>query len=173
MKRFSSILALGIVLVIASGCDWFGFGLAKGSRAYYTIDGKVVDKSGNPVAGKEVVLAGICYDRPDVVDLAYNVWPFDTLYTDADGRYMSEGYSYYFEAVRVTTREYLDKISEGCQLPNSVYVVEGKPYMPVEWNGPYSEFPSPTFTGGKDRDDEFYYFWGYAAFEMPDLVLNQ
>lgn len=170
MKRFLSILSIVIifctVLVCLSGCQkWFGVGHSKGSRAYYKIEGKVTDKDGNPIADKEIVLVGLAYDTP-AADLDFNVWPFDTLKTDAGGRYAFDDYEIVFNGIRATTLDYLNKISEGCPKLRGMLVI------PLEWDKEYSEIPTLEFSGALDPDEDHYEFWGYSTVLMPELIIE-
>lgn len=122
------------------------------------------------MAGKEIVQVGIQYDIPEV-DRTVNVWPFDTVKTDNRGHYQYEGYSHWYEALRVTTLDYLNEISKGCTPPPPVVV--GMPVIPLEWDLPYVEVPSLTFTGALELDEEYYPFHGYCTVEMPDLAVEE
>ena len=171
MSRISNAFAAGLVLLSVFGCQkWQEGGHVRGIRAYYTIEGKVVDKAGNPVPDKEIVLAGLKYDTPDV-DYDYNVWPFDTLRTAADGCYAFEGYSESFNGIRVTTLENFDETSEGCTPPNGI--VFGMPVIPLEWKGIYSEVSHLEFKDASEGlDDECYLFTGFTTVQMPELIIE-
>ena len=169
MKKGIIVLAFCVLIICLSGCHkLFGVGHCKETRAYYTIEGAVVDKEGNPMEGKEIVLVGLQYDTPEA-DIVLNVWPFDTLLADNRGHYQYEGYSHWYEALRVTTLDYLNEISKGCTRD----VPAGHLVIPLEWGLPYVEVPSLTFTGALEKDEENYPFHGYCTVEMPDFAVEE
>lgn len=119
--------------------------------ADFTVKGKVVDESGAPISGLQVILGRRYYDSPSVI-YDENYFPIDTIQTGPDGIYQYQtmnGAAFPVDNLQVDVND-IDGEAGGGAFESASLVVKK-----IEYDG------------GKG------WYEGHAEIEVPDIILKK
>ena len=116
--------------------------------ANWTVKGKVIDETGNPVPGLQVVLGNRFDNEPGVI-YDQNYWPLDTLQTGPDGIYQIRSGGFPLSKLQIDVKD-IDGPDNGGEFGDASIVV--------------SDF---TYKGGDG------WYEGSAGINVPDIIVKK